>query len=170
MTPPSTRTDLLTSVTGTDWDQDHACVLVVDDDSACGVFHARMLTDAGIPALVVHDGPTALDYARHHDVELMLLDRRLPSKNGIEVLERLGGDARTQRIPVIILISENETSAVAQGLDAGANDSLAMPVKAVELVAHVRAIVRDRPSPPRSAHSPRPSSPGPNASCTTKRS
>ncbi len=134
------------SGTGTEWDRDRY-VLIVDDDAGCGVLHARTLTDAGIPALVIPDGPTALEYVRLHDVQLVLLDQRMPGMNGMEVLERLRSDARTQRIPVIILTGENETSALVQGLDAGADESLAKPVKPAELVAHVRAIVRGRIGP-----------------------
>jgi DNA-binding response OmpR family regulator len=133
-------------VTGTDWDQDQACVLVVDDDAACGVLHARMLTDAGIPALVVSNGPAALEYARQHHVRLMLLDPCMPFVMGVEVLERLHGNVLTQRIPVMVLTGENETSALVQVLTAGADDSLAKPVKLAELVAHVRAIVRGQAS------------------------
>jgi PAS domain S-box-containing protein len=106
--------------------------------------NSKILADAGIGAVIVADGTAALEYARDHNVSLMLLDRRMPGMSGIEVLEQLRQDPRTRRLPVILLTAASDTTELVQGLDAGADDYLAKPVNAAELVAHVRAVLRGR--------------------------
>ncbi len=85
-----------------------------------------------------HDGVEALDclfgtgvYAARGPVKpvLTLLDLKLPKIDGLEVLERIRGDDRTKRLPVVILTSSGEQSDVLRGYDLGANSYVCKPIE-----------------------------------------
>jgi two-component system response regulator len=88
--------------------------------------------------VVVNNGQEALDYlfitgayaARDPMVmpRVVLLDLNLPKINGLEVLRRLRADARTKRLPVVILTTSSEEADVIGGYDLGANSYVRKPV------------------------------------------
>jgi two-component system response regulator len=87
---------------------------------------------------VVRDGAEALDYLfgagayAGRDLTAMpaviLLDLKLPKVDGLEVLRRLRGDARTKFIPVVILTSSKEEPDLINGYRFGANSYIVKPV------------------------------------------
>ena len=87
---------------------------------------------------VVRDGAEALEYLfatgsysgrdLRDTPNLVLLDLKLPKVGGLEVLERLRADARTRRLPVVILTSSNVESDLARSYDLGANSYIRKPV------------------------------------------
>ena len=88
--------------------------------------------------IVAEDGQEALDYLwgqgkwEGRDIQdlpaLTLLDLKLPKVSGLEVLRRIRGEARTRRIPVVILTSSKEEQDVAASYDLGVNSYMRKPV------------------------------------------
>ena len=72
--------------------------------------------------------------------ELVLLDLKLPKVGGIEVLQRLRSDARTRRLPVVILTSSQEESDRIATYDLGANSYVRKPVDFAEFTEAARHI------------------------------
>lgn len=72
--------------------------------------------------------------------ELVLLDLKLPKIDGLEVLRRLRSDARTGRIPVVILTSSNEERDIVRGYELGANSYIRKPVDFNEFMDTVRQL------------------------------
>lgn len=100
----------------------------------------------GNEVVVVHDGVEALDYLFGTGAftdpapglpNLVLLDLKLPKIGGLEVLERLRGDERTRRLPVVILTSSNEESDLLRGYDLHANSFIRKPVDFVQFNAAI---------------------------------
>jgi len=99
---------------------------------------------------VVNDGQAALDFLFGEGVHagrdtsqvpaLILLDLKLPKLDGIEVLGRLRADARTRRVPVVILTSSKEQDDLAAGYDGGANSYIRKPVDFHAFVEAIRQI------------------------------
>jgi two-component system response regulator len=91
-------------------------ILFVEDDPRDELHTLQTLRTANIAneVVVAHDGEEALDYLFAADREpraspqLVLLDLKLPRIDGFEVLRRLPEDERTERLPVVVLISSNE--------------------------------------------------------------
>ena len=87
---------------------------------------------------VVTDGAEALDYlfcaGKYLDRDadampaLILLDLRLPKVDGLEVLERIRGDKRTNLLPIVILTSSKEEYDLINGYKLGANSYIRKPV------------------------------------------
>jgi two-component system response regulator len=92
--------------------------------------------------IVAEDGEDALDYlfgtGRHAGRDtselpaVTLLDLKLPKVPGLEVLRRIRADARTRRLPVIILTSSREEQDVGAGYDLGVNSYMVKPVDFVQ--------------------------------------
>jgi DNA-binding response OmpR family regulator len=115
-------------------------ILVVEDESAIADFLARGLRAEGFAVTVAGDGPRGERLALGSSFDLVVLDRMLPGRDGIEVLRAI----RRQRptLPVILLTARGEVGDRVAGLDAGATDYLAKPFAFDELVARVRAHLR----------------------------
>ena len=79
--------------------------------------------------------------ARDDDFDLLVLDLGLPGKDGTEVLRELR--AAGQRMPVIILTARDDVSDKVGGLEGGADDYMTKPFRFEELLARVRARLRD---------------------------
>ena len=117
-------------------------ILLVEDDENQVLLAMRALRKHGIvkevdEVVVAGDGEEALDYifgtgsyaGRDTDVmpEFVLLDVKLPKMDGLQVLERLRDDERTELLPVILFSSSREQEDVVAGYRLGANSYVAKP-------------------------------------------
>lgn len=114
-------------------------ILVVEDEEDIADFIRRGLIHKGYEVDVARDGERALDLARDHSPDLVLLDLMLPRMDGVEVCRRLraAGD-----VPIIILTARDSVDDKVRGLDAGGDDYVTKPFSFDELLARVRASLR----------------------------
>ncbi len=124
-------------------DATHA-VLVVDDDPSIRMLLSITLTDAGLRVEEACSGEEALDMVRRRPYSVMLLDNKMPGMSGMSVLARLRADEATRTLPVLIVTAEEEVEARVNGLQHGADDYIIKPFHPAELVARVRAQLRER--------------------------
>ena len=117
-------------------------ILVVDDEKNIVEAITYNLEKAGFRTLTAGDGTRALELAQREVPDLITLDVMLPGIDGWEVCRRLRQDARTKRIPVIMLTVKGEETDTIVGLELGADDYLTKPFSPKELVARVKAILR----------------------------
>jgi two-component system, response regulator len=108
-------------------------VLIVEDnpDDLELALHALRKSDFGNGVEVARDGAEALDILLKGDAELpkvILLDVKLPLVDGIEVLRELKKDARTRRVPVVMMTSSAEDRDLAAAYELGANSYIVKPV------------------------------------------
>ena len=80
--------------------------MIVDDDPAVRLLCAVNLTAEGLHVLEAEDGLDALEQARCERPDLVLTDVKMPGLDGFQLAERLRGDERTRRIPLIFLSGE----------------------------------------------------------------
>jgi two-component system response regulator len=90
---------------------------------------------------IARDGVEALEYLLGGATskaaplpEVVLLDLKLPKVDGLEVLRRLRADARTRRLPVVVLTSSTEESDIVRSYDFGANSFVKKPVDFLQFV------------------------------------
>jgi two-component system copper resistance phosphate regulon response regulator CusR len=115
-------------------------ILLVEDERSAARMIAKGLREHGHAVDAVGDGAAALQQARSADYDLIVLDRLLPTKDGLTVCRELrGGGVRTK---VLILTARDAIADRVEGLDAGADDYLTKPFDFAELVARVRALAR----------------------------
>jgi two-component system KDP operon response regulator KdpE len=114
-------------------------VLVIEDDAALRRALVSALRDSGLRASVAANGADGLDQLSRNDVDVVLLDIMLPFVDGWQVLDRLEGRRRPS---VIIISARGDERDKVRALDMGADDYLAKPFGAPELLARVRAVIR----------------------------
>jgi signal transduction histidine kinase/DNA-binding response OmpR family regulator len=111
-------------------------VVLVDDNADMRDYVARLLRERWRVESVA-DGATALRTIRNQPPDLVLTDVMMPGLNGFELLHELRTDPATRAIPVIFLSARAGEEARVEGLHAGADDYLAKPFSARELMARV---------------------------------
>lgn len=117
-------------------------ILFADDDAAMREMVSDILLNAGHRVRLVENGQAALDEVRRSPPDLVLLDQRMPSLNGLQVCRSLKDDPRLEHLPVILVTAQGRTEDRIEGFDAGANDYLPKPFDARELLARVNALLR----------------------------
>jgi DNA-binding response OmpR family regulator len=103
---------------------DDVRVLFVEDDEAIAQMYKLKLELDGYHVDLARDGEVALQMARSSLPDIIFLDIRLPKLDGLDVLEALRADPKTQRLPVVILSSHTEKELVDRGAKLGALDHL----------------------------------------------
>jgi two-component system phosphate regulon response regulator PhoB len=123
-------------------------VLVIEDEVDIADLIMFNLQRAGYEVLKAHDGIAGTETAFRERPDLVVLDLMLPGRDGFAVFREIRKDARTSRIPVIMLTARAQTEDRIQGLEAGADDYLTKPFSPKELVLRVNAILRRADAPP----------------------
>jgi DNA-binding response OmpR family regulator len=116
-------------------------ILIAEDEPRLASFLEKGLRSNGFVTSVAEDGMKASTMARDDEFDLLVLDLGLPGKDGTEVLRELR--ATGQRMPVIILTARDDVSDKVGGLEGGADDYVTKPFRFEELLARVRARLRD---------------------------
>jgi DNA-binding response OmpR family regulator len=116
-------------------------ILIAEDQPRLASFLQKGLRSNGFTTTVAEDGAKASLLARDDEFDLLVLDLGLPGKDGTEVLRELR--ASGQRMPVIILTARDDVSDKVAGLERGADDYVTKPFRFEELLARVRARLRD---------------------------
>ena len=116
-------------------------ILIAEDEPRLASFLEKGLRSNGFVTSVAEDGVKASMMARDDEFDLLVLDLGLPWKDGTEVVRELR--ASGQRMPVIILTARDDVSDKVVGLEGGADDYVTKPFRFEELLARVRARLRD---------------------------
>ncbi|NLB46644.1 MAG: response regulator transcription factor [Microbacteriaceae bacterium] len=117
-----------------------ARILVVDDDRALSEMLGMVLQGEGFDTVFAADGPSAVERFQDSKPDLILLDLMLPGIDGIEVCTRIRAESG---VPIIMLTARSDTGDVVRGLEAGADDYVVKPFNPIELIARVRARLRE---------------------------
>lgn len=123
----------------------NAAILIVDDnpDDVELTLRALRKNKVANEVVVAGDGEEALEAVHGAGAmrpSLILLDVNLPGLSGFEVLERLRGDERTARVPVVMLTSSADDRDVADAYDYGVNSYVRKPVDFTEFIEVARQI------------------------------
>ncbi len=115
-------------------------IVVVEDDAAIARVLRLELQHEGYLVELAQNGVEGLELALK-EPDLVILDLMLPRMDGIEVCRRIRAKSR---VPIIMLTAKDRVPDRVAGLDTGANDYLTKPFATEELLARVRAQLRER--------------------------
>ncbi|MBX3585690.1 MAG: response regulator [Ramlibacter sp.] len=116
-------------------------VLIVDDDAGIRELLCQYLQRQGLAAVAVPDGARMREHLATHRVDLLVLDLMLPGEDGIALCRALRAPA-TPYLPIVMLTARSDEADRILGLELGADDYLAKPFAARELLARIRAVLR----------------------------
>ena len=116
-------------------------ILVIDDEQGIRSFISRGLGSEGYIVESAADGIAGLEAGVQQSYDLIILDLMLPGLSGVDVLRRLLSRKPEQQ--VIVLSALNDTRSKVTSLELGAQDYLSKPFSIEELLARVRARLRE---------------------------
>ena len=129
-------------------------VLLADDQLELRSIHSAYLQSHGFRVLTADDGQSALDIARAHHPDIIVLDHTMPRRNGVDVARELQQRKDTACIPIILLTAHTYGAVGRKAREAGCVSVLTKPCPPsrvlFEIAAHIKAAAEpDRTVPDR---------------------
>lgn len=118
-------------------------ILIVDDEADIANSIQYVLNQEGFATVLAHDGVKAIQVVESEKPDLIILDLMMPGLDGYEVCRRVRSQDR--KTPILMLTARTSEIDTVVGLELGANDYIAKPVRLRELVARVKAHLREAP-------------------------
>lgn len=118
--------------------------ILIADDSDMNRYILLDMLESDYEILEAEDGEEALDVIEDYggEIDLLLLDYRMPGLNGLEVLKELGRKSWKRSIPVIMISAENDRTFIVQAYRLGAMDYINRPFDATIVRHRVDSIMR----------------------------
>jgi two-component system, sensor histidine kinase and response regulator len=117
-------------------------ILVIDDEPDNFEVVETLLATENYDIYYANNGEEALASLDTFNPDVIILDVLMPGMNGLEVCERLKLMRKWRSIPIIMLTALSGKTAIADCLDAGADDFIHKPVNGIELRARVKSMLR----------------------------
>ncbi|HGM5490473.1 TPA: response regulator [Serratia fonticola] len=114
-------------------------LLLIDDDAEIRLLLTEYFTRAGFKVIALPDGETLLATLKQHPVDLIILDVMMPGMDGFTLCRMV---RNISSVPIIMLTAASDETDKVIGLELGADDYLAKPFSARELLARVKAQLR----------------------------
>jgi len=117
-------------------------ILIIEDEDEIRTFASRVLELEGYRVLQAGDGDEGLRLARGNQVALVLLDLRLPGRDGWAVLSQMKNDPELSPIPVVVFTASAGVPQQSRALAGGAADYLVKPLSATSLRKSIARVLR----------------------------
>lgn len=127
-------------------------IVIIEDEPEISELIQSQIASFKFPTVPFFDGKKALDYIQSEDsknVQLFIIDRMLPSVNGLEICKFIRLYNSTKTTPILMLTALSTPEQIVEGLDAGADDYMTKPFDHAILMARVRSLLRRRHASPR---------------------
>ncbi len=117
-------------------------VVVADDDPIIRQLMQSKLTELGCEALLAEDGMEAWQLLRGKNINLAIVDLEMPNIAGIPLIQAVRGHPRTKHLPVIVVTSRKDATAIQEAFEAGATSFLTKPVNWGTFGSHIEYLMR----------------------------
>jgi|GEM_PF-1061094 len=123
-------------------DSSKVLIMVVDDEIINLKIIESMLNIENFRTLLVSNPNEVIEKALTNQPDVILLDVSMPTKSGFDICRDLKDNPLTTKIPVLFLSGQYSSEFVIKGLDSGAQDYIAKPFNAPELLARVKTHIK----------------------------
>jgi two-component system alkaline phosphatase synthesis response regulator PhoP len=117
-------------------------ILIIDDEEEIRELISYNLEKEGFETSTAENGKVGFEKLKDQNIDLILLDVMMPEMDGIEFCSQLRANPAFDRIIVCFLTARNEDYSQIAGLDSGADDYIAKPVKPRVLISRIKALLR----------------------------
>jgi two-component system alkaline phosphatase synthesis response regulator PhoP len=117
-------------------------ILIADDEPDILEIIQFNLQSEGYEVITAKNGDEAIDFAKKHQPDLIILDVMMPGKSGIEVCNILRLQPAFKDTLIIFLSALSDESSEVKGLESGADDYLTKPIRPKVLLSKVNALCR----------------------------
>lgn len=117
-------------------------ILIIDDEEDIRELLSYNLKKEGYTVLTAENGEIGLGLMKEHHPELIILDVMMPGMDGIEVCDAIRNTSGYEKTLICFLTARNEDYSQIAGLDAGADDYIAKPVRPKVLISRINALLR----------------------------
>lgn len=122
-------------------------ILAIDDENDVLLIIKTALTGEGYEIITASNGFDGLALAEDHLPDLILLDLRMPEMDGMEVLQRLRNNEKTQNLSVIILTGISDKKKIREALDKGITYYIVKPFECQDLISKINLALQDLEAP-----------------------
>jgi DNA-binding response OmpR family regulator len=125
-------------------------IVLIEDEVEISEMITHHLNDMGYHTTVFADGKKSLDYLQANDgknaqsTDIFIIDRMLPSINGMDICKFIRLFKQTKVTPILMLTALSTPEQIVEGLDAGADDYMTKPFELNILLARIRSLLRRR--------------------------
>jgi len=119
-------------------------ILVIDDDPAMLDFFTQRLSPEGFTVSTAASAQDGINRALIHHPDLILLDLRMPIRDGVTVCKAIRANPKTQHIPIIVVTGALSPAQLGEAMTAGADDFVSKPVDLTDLLIRIRAMLECR--------------------------
>ncbi len=117
-------------------------VVVADDDPIIRQLMQSKLTQLGCEPLLAEDGMEAWQLLRGKNINLAIVDLEMPNIAGIPLIQAVRGHPRTKHLPIIVVTSRRDATAIQEAFEAGATSFLTKPVNWSTFGSHIEYLMR----------------------------
>lgn len=117
-------------------------VMIVEDDDMYREMVITMLESAGMHAMGVSDGNSAINNLQFRKPDIILLDYMMPGIDGIQLLKQIKGNAELKDIPVIMLTGEKSREVIGKSVSAGASKFIVKPSDRATITATINLVLQ----------------------------
>jgi len=121
-------------------------IAIIDDEEDIRDILAYNLQKEGFQVFVAENGKKGIELCKNEKPDLILLDVMMPGMDGIEVCENIRNTVGLENTLICFLTARNEDYSQIAGLDAGADDYIAKPIKPRVLISRINALLRRKES------------------------
>ncbi len=118
-----------------------AKILIAEDERDIRELIAFTLEFGGFQVIAATNGQEAIELARQHRPDLIILDVRMPKMTGYEACRILKSQEETRAIPVVFLSAKGQEAEIRQGMEAGADAYILKPFAPDELIQQVQSLL-----------------------------
>ncbi len=117
-------------------------ILIIDNDEETQLVVRELLQSSGYVASAESSAESAFDSLRKLPIDLVLVEWTLPGMGGLDFCRRVRRDRRLQNLPIIFLSTHSASQDIMRAFEAGADDYITKPFRALELSARVMGLLR----------------------------
>jgi two-component system alkaline phosphatase synthesis response regulator PhoP len=117
-------------------------ILIADDEPDIIEIISFHLKKAGFEVITASDGSEAIEKAKLHTPDCIILDIMMPKRTGFEVCEYLRSNSQFDKTLIVLLTALNDEASHIKGLELGGDDFVSKPISPKVLLSRITALFR----------------------------